>query len=317
MAATAEISRGASTETRDVRWPVIVAAGCTILTFGSAFVAIRAALTAYSPAQLAAGRFAIAALLFAAIAIFRPVRMPAGRDWPRLAFTGVLGFTVYALLINTGEMRVSAGAASFVVNVSPVFTAILASLTLDERMPARGWIGLAVSLAGTGVLAFGTGDRLAFEPAVLIVLAAAVVQAVYFTMQKPLITRYGSASVISWTLWSGTIFLLPFFPSAVRAARLAPMSATISVIYLAAVPTVIGYATWAFAVSHAPVGRITSVLYFVPPAATFIGWLALGERPTTPGVIGGCIVIAGVAMVNLRTRAARGPACPEEGARSK
>jgi len=69
------------------RWPLALAAGCTILTFASAFVAIRAGLRAYAPAELAALRFAAASLLFGGIAIFRPVRLPMARDWLRMIVT--------------------------------------------------------------------------------------------------------------------------------------------------------------------------------------------------------------------------------------
>lgn len=284
-------------------WLLVAASSCAIVTFSSAFVAIRVALRAYSPAELAALRFTVSSLLFGVLAMFRRVSLPAVRDWPHMFLTGVMGFTVYGLLINSGEVRVSAGMASFVINTVPVFTAILASIALGERMPAVGWIGLAVSLSGTAILALGTTARLSFEPAVLILLAAALVQALYFTMQKPLIDRYGAMTTISWAVWSGTACLLPVLPSTVWAVQRVPLGATLSVLYLAVVPTVIGYVAWAFAVSRAPVGRLTALLYFVPPMATLIGWLLLGERPTLLGIGGGCVAIAGVAVVNLRARA--------------
>ncbi|HSP15994.1 MAG TPA: EamA family transporter [Thermoanaerobaculia bacterium] len=290
-----------NSERRNSPWPVVLASSCTIVTFASAFVAIRAGLRAYSPSQLAALRFVVSSLLFGALAIFRPVRVPAARDWPRMILTGLIGFAIYALLINTGEVQVPAGIASFVINTSPVLTAVLASMALGERIGITGWIGLAISLSGTAVLAFGTGTGFAFEPAVLFLLAAALAQAIYFTMQKPLIGLYGATSTISWAVWSAAIFLLPILPSALRNAQRAPLSATLSVIYLAVVPTVIGYATWAFAVSRATVGRLTSLLYFVPPTATLIGWVWLGERPKLIGIGGGCLAIAGVALVNLRS----------------
>src|SRR5258706_14849115 len=152
---------------------LVAACVCTIVTFASAFVAIRAGLRAYSPVQLAALRFIISSLAFGALAFFRPVRLPAARDWPRLVLAGLAGFAIYSLLINSGEVRVSAGMASFVINTSPVFTAILASMTLGERMPAAGWIGLSVCLVGTALLAFGMSSWIAVRPALRILIASA------------------------------------------------------------------------------------------------------------------------------------------------
>jgi drug/metabolite transporter (DMT)-like permease len=67
------------------------------------------------------------------------------------------------------------------------------------------------------------------------------------------------------------------------------------------VPTVVGYAVWAFVLSRFPVARATTSLYFVPLAATLIGWLVLGERPTPLGILGGLIAIGGVAIANRRS----------------
>jgi drug/metabolite transporter (DMT)-like permease len=41
-------------------------------------------------------------------------------------------------------------------------------------------------------------------------------------------------------------------------------------------------------------------MYCVPPVATLLGFLWLGEVPTTLGAIGGIMALAGVAVVNWR-----------------
>lgn len=286
----------------DGLWVVILAIGTTIIIWASAFVAIRAGLRGYSPAQLAVLRFTAASVLLGVRALFAGIRIPDRRDWPHLFVTGVAGFTVYSLLINIGEIRVAAGMASFVVNTGAVFTAVLAVLFLGERMGGIGWIGLGVSMIGAALLGFGANSRLDFEPYVLVVLSAAIAQAAYFTLQKPLVNRYGGLTVTSWAVWFGTLCLAPFFPSAWRAVFTAPASATLATAYLAVLPTVVGYSVWGFVVSRMPVGRATAFLYLVPVVATLIGWPVLGERPVPLGVLGGVIAIGGVALVNRRIR---------------
>jgi drug/metabolite transporter (DMT)-like permease len=283
-------------------WAVAVAIGITVIIWASAFVAIRIGLKGYSPVQLAALRFFVAAALFGVRAWLVGICIPDRRDWPHLFITGVVGFTFYILLVTIGETHVSAGMASFVVNTVPVFTAILAVLFLRERMGSIGWIGLVISMTGSALLAFGTSSRLDFEPYVLILLAAAITQAAYFAMLKPLVNRYGGVTVTSWAVWSGTLCLLPSLPSALRATFTAPISATLSALYLGVLPTVVGYAAWAFVVSRMPVGRAAAYLYFIPVAATLIGWLVLHERPVPLGVLGGLIAISGVTLVNLQPR---------------
>ena len=96
----------------------------TIVLWGSAFPAIRAALTGYSAGQLSVARLLVAAVALGLVAVLRGVRLPARRDVPAIAGVGFAGMTAYQLLLNSGEQTVPAGTASLLVNVSPVLSAI-------------------------------------------------------------------------------------------------------------------------------------------------------------------------------------------------
>lgn len=41
-------------------------------------------------------------------------------------------------------------------------------------------------------------------------------------------------------------------------------------------------------------------MYCVPPVATLLGFVWLGEIPGTLGIIGGVLALGGVALVNLK-----------------
>ena len=86
----------------------------------------------------------------------------------------------------------------------------------------------------------------------------------------------------------------------------APAGVIASIAYLAAVPTAIGYVTWAMALQRFPAGRAANFMYCVPPTATLIGFLWLGEVPTSLGLVGGAMAIGGVVVVNvMRSRERR------------
>src|ERR1700692_195231 len=98
---------------------IILAVGATILFWGSSFAAIREALHAYSPTHLALLRYLIASLILAGYALIKRMPLPRWRDIPVLLLSGIAGIAVYNVGLNTGELSVSAGIASFLINTAP------------------------------------------------------------------------------------------------------------------------------------------------------------------------------------------------------
>ena len=140
---------------RTARQPLIAAGAVafTIVSWASAFPFIRIGLHGLTPLQLAAARFATAAVLIVAWLAVAAARADLRRR-AALPVVRLLGIALYNALLNTGEQTVSAGAASFIVNTLPIFTALLAAV-LGERFNRWGWLGSLVSLAGIAVIARG------------------------------------------------------------------------------------------------------------------------------------------------------------------
>src|SRR5882724_11098608 len=90
-----------------------------VLAWASAFPAIRIALTAYSPAQLAFFRFVVAGVVLLAIGAAARLRPPALRDLLRIGLLGVLGISVYAVALGYGQKQIPAGSASLLIASAP------------------------------------------------------------------------------------------------------------------------------------------------------------------------------------------------------
>ena len=265
----------------------------TVILWASAFPGIRAALEGFSPLGLAALRFALAGAILLALSAVIGGTPPRRADLPRILLSGALGIAAYNIALNQGELTVSAGAASFIVNIAPIFTALFATLVLGERVGRWGWTGMAISLAGVGLIAGAEAGESPLGWGAGLVLIAAALQALYFVLMKPLIGRYGPLQATSYAVWAGAAVLLPWLPAGVIEARNAPADALMAALYLAAFPA-------------APAARAAAWLYLVPPVATVIAIAWPGEMPTTDALLGGVVALGGVLLVQRRGRIAEG-----------
>jgi drug/metabolite transporter (DMT)-like permease len=113
----------------------------------------------------------------------------------------------------------------------------------------------------------------------LVVLAAAVLQDIFHTAQKPLLGRYTGFEVTAYAIWAGTLFVLPWTGSLLRALPQAGAAAVGSAVFLGVAPSALGFAAWAYAMARTDVGRVTTSLYLVPAAAIVSRWSGWARSP--------------------------------------
>jgi drug/metabolite transporter (DMT)-like permease len=276
-----------------------LALSATLFLWASAFAGIRVGLKSYSPAHLALLRFLVASLVLAIYASRAHFRRPRWQDVPYFVLTGVFGISFYNLALNYGEVSVSAGVASLLISSAPIWIALMSTVMLDERLSVWGWGGVFISFAGVAMIAVGEGGGLHFSPRALLLAAAALSSAIYIVMQKQLLQTYSALEVTTYSIWFGTLLLLPFGGGLFRSIRTAPIGSTLAIVYLGIFPAAIAFTAWAYVISHGPVNRMSSFLYLVPVLAIVIAWVWLGDVPRMMSLLGGVIALAGVGIVNV------------------
>lgn len=303
MTTTAPAATPASS-TGGRRWLPLAAVAFTLVTWASAFVAIRHLGEDVPPGSLSLGRLLVASVVLGAMVLSQPRRRrPTRREWPLVVLGGVSWIGVYNVALNEAERRIDAGTAALLVQIGPILVALLATFFLGERLTTWLVVGLAVGFAGVVVIArassTGGGDLVG----VLLGVVAALTFAVGVLTQKKLL---GSGlSALDMTFWYyvvGTAACLPWSWELVGVVGGASTADLLWIVYLGAVPSAIAFTTWAYALSSADAGRFAMSTFLVPFITTLMAWLLLAEVPPALAFVGGAMCIGGVLLSRRRPR---------------
>jgi len=290
-----------------------------VLLWGGSFAAIKHLLgEGLTGPDVAVARYLVAAPGFAVcLALAGGVRRYTRRDVVRLAAAGLMVVCLYHLALNVGERYTSSGTAAVIVGTAPGITLGLACLLRLERFSATRAAGLAIAFAGVVVvILLGSGQEISFENAKgpLIVLGAPLAFALFNVITKPLLARHSPLGVSAAASLIGTAALLPLTSRDVlsTAGTLDAWDWTL-ILYLGLICTLFAYVAWTAALGHLDASRAVAYIYLVPVFAVIVGAVTLGEEITAWLLLGGLLVIAGVALAQFGLRRSLPRAVPVRG----
>jgi drug/metabolite transporter (DMT)-like permease len=270
-----------------------------ITLWGSAFAGIRTGLRGFSPEHLALLRLVSGSILLLIYAWWKRLQLPKIKDMPILLLLGFLGFAVYQTSLNIGEKTVSAGAASLIVSLTPIFSGLFSLLYLKKKQRKRMWVGSVIGFIGVVFITAGTDGRIRLDAGIPWVLLASLSESAYFILQEKYIKKYGFVPLTAYTIWAAALCMLIYLPGLKEEFIRAPFAAVASTVYLGIFPTVIAYMALAYITSKTGASEAAISLYLTPAAAFLIAWLWLGEVPALPVIFGGIITLAGVTISHL------------------
>jgi len=227
----------------------------------------------------------------------------ARRDLLALAVLGVVAIPLNQGLFLTGLARTSAGHASLLYALTPVFVFLLARIRLGEPASPGKLAGIALAFAGVLVVLFARGavSLAGFGPGLagdLLVLGGVLAWAVYVVGGKPYAERHGAIATTSLSVAFGSLVYLPFGIGLSRLDDLAALSRTgwLAIAYLVLLTSVLSYLMYYWSLARMEASRVAVWSNLQPVLTALLAWAVWGEQLTAPFVAGGVMVLAGVLL---------------------
>ncbi len=305
---------------RQHRFRVALAFGLVYVLWGSTYLGIRIVVEHIPPAMMGASRYLLAGLPMLGWCALRgrSIRLTRSDFWRVLAI-GVLLLTGGNVVLAWAEQYVPSGLAALIVAVVPIWVAVIESiLPRGERLAARGMVGLALGIAGLGVLMWprllagsAAGHMQVLGALGLVFCSLSWAAGSILSRRSQLRIDTFAATAWEMTLAGvvnlGIVLALGDHHRVVWTAR-----GVGAIFYLVIFGSWIGFTAYIWLLEHVPTSKVATYAYVNPVVAVFLGWLILHESVDVYIAAGSAVIIAAVALVNSsKIHKAAPPAEPE------
>lgn len=285
------------------------------LIWGVNYSVVKAGLRSLPPLTFNGLRVALAAVVLALVAAsVRNARWPARRDMLALAGLGLIGNGFYQLLFIAGMSRTRAGIAALVVAAGPAWIAMISRLLGRERVPLRGWGGIALQLVGVGCVVASTQGLEAGRDALLgaaLIAAGSVMWALFTVLLQPYTSRAHPLHLSAITMASGAVLLIAVAVPGLVALDWGGVTLVEwgTVVYAGIGALVVAYLLFYRGVRVLGPTRTAMYGNLQPVIALLVAWALLGEHPGAWQWLGAAFIMGGL-LLSRSARIRPAPARP-------
>lgn len=276
-----------------------------MVTVSTAAIAIRFAQREAPSLSIAAWRLTLASIVLAPVVLTRHRDELTRLTRSELRRAVVSGFFLalhFATWITSLELT-SVAASVVLVATNPLFVGLLSPFLLKESVTSGMLTGILVAVVGSGVLSLddlGGGS----EPLVgdLLALIGALCAAGYMMLGRTLRRKLSLLTYIFVVYGVAAVILLLI----VLIGR-QPMGGfepeTFGwMLYLALGPQLIGHTSFNWALRYLTAAYVTVTLLSEPIFSSLLAWVFLNEPPTMLEVLGGGLILTGIAIASRAER---------------
>jgi len=254
-----------------------------------------------------------AALAFALLRRRAELRALDGRAYSLLAGAGLALALHFATWISS--LRLTSVASSVaLVTTQPVWVALLSRALLRERIAPRVAGGIALAVLGGVAMAGGdvaTGPRALAGDA--LALAGAIAAALYFVAGRRVRARLSAGAYVGVVYPVAALGLLALAIGAGTQLTGFGARTWTALALLALVPQLLGHSLLNWSLRWLSGTFVAVTIVAEPVMSIVLAIPVLGERPSSTQVVGGLLLLAGVALAASGDPAARAVVADEAG----
>jgi len=294
---------------RSTASPAAVWAGMVVLwiVWGTTYLGIALVVDTIPPFLMAATRFALAGLILGVVAFIRQrgaLERPTRRQVRDMFIVGAGLVAVGNAFVGVGEQTIPSGIAAVMVALMPAWVAFFGRVLFRDRLPKAAIAGIVIGIVGVAILAWPAGGTDgSLDPRGLLALvlgpigwslgslyAARKATPVRPSLLASSLQMLGGAAVAAVaSVVTGE--LGRFQPSEVSSTSIAAFA------YLTLVGSLVGYTTYGWLITVAPLTRVSTYTYVNPIVAVFLGSVLLSEPITPRTLVAAAVIVVAVALV--------------------
>lgn len=270
---------------------VLAVFALVVLIGGSNFVGVRFSNRELPPFWGAGLRFAVASLLFFAIARAQHVSLPRGGALAAAAAFGFINFGLSYALAYWGLLEAPAALAATLFAIVPLLTLVVAVTLGMERFRWSSLVGAVIAIAGVGVV-FADQLRAVPPASVVALLLSAISVTAAVVLAKRLPRAHPIATNAIATVPGAALLLVLSFVAG--EARELPTQTTtwIALVYLI-LATIVLFAGFMYIVQRWTASATSYATMLFPIVAVALGAVLARELVSAQFVVGTALVMLG------------------------
>lgn len=265
--------------------------------WGGSFLFMRYAVPDFGVVPLIWLRVALASICLLPLLLLKRQFGVLRRQAGALTVMGLFNSGLPFLLIAWATLSITAGLASIMNAMTPVFTALIGALWLGDRLDGRRSLGLLLGLAGVALLA---ADKADFRPggsgwAIVAMLLATACYGFaanhtrrYLQGVPALVNATGTQLVSALVLLPPALWSWP--------ERMPGLGPWLAALVLGVACSALAYVLFFRLIARVGASRAVTVTFLVPVFGTLWGALFLGEPVTASMLAGGAVVLLGTGL---------------------